>query len=270
MYKDIFTQIGLTDNEAIIYEYLIKNGETAAGKIIKNTPLKRGVVYYVLDDLVKKGLINERKKEKVAYFMPVHPQKLEEIAEDRENELKKAKNALEANMGKILSDFNLLSNQPGIKYFEGMIGIKKVLEDTLKNNPTKEILSFVDAGIYAKYLSKWNAEYYAPKRRELGIFEKVIIPKNETSLEFMNEYMKNPKAKELTDVIFVDQKFLSLIPSEINIYGGDKICFVTFSEKGHMAAIVQNKEIASALASIFNCVWQLWQIYESSILTPSR
>ena len=40
MYKDIFTQAGLTENEAIIYEYLLNSGQSTAGEIIKNTPIK--------------------------------------------------------------------------------------------------------------------------------------------------------------------------------------------------------------------------------------
>lgn len=260
MYKDIFTKIGLTSNEAIIYEFLLKHGENTAGNIIKNTPLKRGVVYYVLADLVKNGLISEKKKQKVAYFTPNHPQKLEEFAENKENELKQAKTSLEANLPSIISDFSLVSNQPSVKYFEGMAGVKKVLDDTLDNNQTKGILTFVDAGIYIKYLKDWNTKHYAPKRKKLGIFEKVIIPKNESSLGFMREYMKRPKSSELTDVLFVDEKFLPHIPSEIDIYGGDKVSFVTFSEKGHIAVIMQNEEIVATLTSLFNCIWELGKI----------
>jgi len=255
MYQDIFTQIGLSHNEAIVYEYLIKNGESSAGQIIKKTPLKRGVVYNILADLGKKDLISERKKQKVAYFSPNHPEKLRQNLKDEDNRLHKAKNTLEANLASIISDFNLVSGKPGIRYYEGLNGIKKVLNDTLYNNQGKKLLTFSDVAGYAAYLKQWNINYYAPKRKELGIYEKVIIPDNKKALDYMKDY----KASELTDIIFIDHN-LYPFSTEINIYD-NKVSFVTFSDRGHIGAIIENKEIAQTLTSIFNFCWKLGKKY---------
>ena len=53
MYKDNLTSIGLTDNEANVYEWLLHNGEMSAGDIIDGTGLKRGNTYNVLEALVQ-------------------------------------------------------------------------------------------------------------------------------------------------------------------------------------------------------------------------
>lgn len=255
MYKDILTQISLSGNEAIVYEYLLKNGESPAGEIIKKTPLKRGVVYNALVDLVKKGLASEKKKNKIAYFSPSHPEKLREYAENKENEIKKAKTSLEANLPAIISDFNLVSERPGIRYYEGLEGIKKVLNDTLVNNTQKEIFTFSDVAEYVKYLKKWNVEYYAPKRRELSILEKVIIPDKKEAIEYMKDYIKNPESDKLTEILFLDHKLYPM-QTEVNIYE-NKISFVTFSEKTHIGVIIENKEICQSLKSIFNFCWNM-------------
>ena len=255
MYKDIFNQIGLAKNESIVYDYLLQNGESPAGDIIKKTPLKRGVIYNALADLVAKGLVTERKKQKIAMFSPNHPEKLRENIERQEQALLKAKNTLEANLANIISDFSLVSGKPGVRYFAGIAGIKKVLNDTILNNQGKQLLTFSDVAGYANYLKQWNAEYYAPKRKELGIYEKVIIPDNKAALD----YMRNYKANEVTDIIFIDH---ALFPfsTEINIYD-NKVSFVTFSERGHVGVILENKEIAQTLTSIFNLCWQLGKKY---------
>ena len=260
MYKEILTQLGLTQNEAIIYEYLLKNGESSAGIIIKKTPLKRGVVYNTLADLVKKGLAAQKSKEKIAYFSPNHPDKLHDYLKNREEELKKAKNTLEANLPSIISNFNLVSNQPGIQYYEGLKGIQKVLDDSLLNNPEKLILTFSDGGNYGKYLKEWNAKHYAPKRRELKIIEKVIMPATEETIAFMTDYMKNPKARELTKLLLMEKSLLPPFATEINIYS-DRASFVTFSDKGHIGVIIQNQEIVNTLTAIFNLSWLLGKQY---------
>lgn len=133
MYKEIFTSINLSLGESIVYEYLLKNGESPAGEMIKKTPLKRGLVYKILDSLVDKGLVIEKtsipsKKQgrrKISHFLPNHPEKLREFIENEKKKLDKAKNTLEANMPALISDFNLASGKPGVRFFEGIEGIKK-------------------------------------------------------------------------------------------------------------------------------------------------
>jgi len=260
MYKDILTQLGLSNSESIIYECLLKNGQSTVGEIIKKTPLKRGVAYNILANLAKKDLILERKikvggrKEKVAHFIPNHPEKLRGYLENKKNLLDKVENTLNANLPSLVSDFNLVSGKPGVRFFEGIEGVKKVISDTLINNAKKEILAFSDVGSYIKYLKTWNTNYYAPKRRELNISEKVIIPDKPAALDYMNDYIKNPQSDKLTDILFINHK-LYTFKTEINIYE-NKVSFVTFSQKAHIGVIVENEEIFNTLSALFNLIWE--------------
>jgi HTH-type transcriptional regulator, sugar sensing transcriptional regulator len=261
MYKDIFTSLGLSVNESIIYEHLLKSGETTAGEIIKKAPLKRGVIYNVLEDLKTKGLISEKKiipkggkgKTKVSHFAPNHPERLREFLEEEKNKLKKAESTLQANLPSIISDFNLISGKPGVRFFEGIEGVKKVIADTLINNTKKELATFSDVASYMKYLKSWNMNFYAPKRREASIFERVIIPDNPKAVDYMKEYTKNPESDKLTEILFIDHKSYPF-ETEINIYE-NKVSFVTFSEKSHIGLIIENKEIFNSLSSSFNLIW---------------
>lgn len=172
MYKDLFTSLGLSANESIIYEYLLKNGESSAGAIIKKTPLKRGVIYNCLEDLAKKDLITEQRIAKtkgggkIAYFTPNHPQKLEEYVESEKIRLEKVQKTLDLGLPAIISDFNLISGKPGVKFYEGIEGIKKVLEDTLTSK--EAIYAYSDIEAIVKHIDKINKSY-AKKREDLKI-----------------------------------------------------------------------------------------------------
>lgn len=259
MYKDIFTQLGLSPNESTIYECLLKNGQSTVGEIIKKTPLKRGVAYNILGDLIRKNLVSEKKikvgkgKEKIAHFIPSHPEKLREYLENKKSQLDKIENTLNANLPALVSDFNLISGKPGVRFFEGIEGVKKVISDTLINNTKKEILAFSDVGSYVEYLKTWNTNYYAPKRRELNISEKVIIPDKPAALDYMNDYIKNPQSDKLTDILFINHKSYAF-KTEINIYE-NKVSFVTFSQKTHIGVIIENEEIFDTLLATFNLIW---------------
>lgn len=255
MYKDILADIGLNKNEALIYEFLIKNGESTAGNIIAKTPLKRGTVYNTLAALTERGIIIEKNKNKVAYFAPNHPQTLEDNISEQKKMLEKAERTLTANLSGLISDFNKISSRPGIKYYEGLEGVKKVIDDTLINNADKEILAFSDVGSYVKYLKKWNMTHYAPRRRELGIYEKVIIPDKPAAVEYMHDYIQNPTADKLTDILFINHKIYPF-DTEINIYNG-KVAFVTFNEENPVGFIITNKLIYQALRSVFKYTWNI-------------
>lgn len=256
MYEETLTHAGLLKNEAIVYETLLKNGEMRASRLAASVSMKRGLVYKILDDLVYEDLVEKKEVDGgVTTFFPKHPLNLKELAERREQKAHDAKLALEGVLPSIVSDFNLISGRPGVQFYEGLEGIKKVLEDSLDNNSEGKILTFSDVAGYARYLREWNTKRYAPKRKRLGIQEKVIIPNNEEAVA----YMKGYKANEVTEILFVDHKKYPF-KTEINVYS-NKVTFVTFSEKGHIGFIVENKEIYNTMRSLHLFFWEIGRKY---------
>lgn len=245
-------QSGLSYAQARVYEILLKNGPLKAGKVHQKSDLKRGLVYKVLEELVILGLVEKNETSgKVAVFEPQHPAKLKDLAEKQEEKAKTAQLVLDGIMSQMASEFNLAVGKPGVSFYEGLDGVKKVLDDTLNDNPQKYLEVFSDASGYSTYLLDWNTNYYAPKRKRLNIFEKVIVPNSPKALEWLKGYQAN----EVTDFLFVDHNTFPF-HTEINIYN-NKVSFVTFSAKTHIGVIVENKEIYETLKSIFNFVWQM-------------
>lgn len=257
------SQSGLSYAQAEVYGILLKNGPLKAGKIHQKTDLKRGLVYKVLDELVILGLVKKNEQAgKVAVFEPEHPAKLKDLAEKQEAKAKTAQLVLDGIMSQMASDFNLAVGKPGIKFYEGLDGIKKVLEDTLTDNPQKYLEVFSDAAGYATYLLDWNTNHYAPKRKKMGIFEKVIVPNHPQALKWLKGY----KANEITDFLYVDYKTYPF-HTEINLYN-NKVSFVTFSEKTHIGVIVENREIYQTFRSVFNFFWTMGKRHLNNIQPP--
>ncbi|MEK9135166.1 MAG: helix-turn-helix domain-containing protein [Patescibacteria group bacterium] len=245
MYKDLFIQCGLNSNEAVVYEYLIKNGESPASDIIKKTPLKRGVVYNTLSDLAKKGLINETKKKKIAYFSPEHPEKLIDYLNSQGGNIQKAQKNLGANIPDITSQFRLVSGKPGVKFFEGIAGIKKVLEDSLTSKTP--IDTYADVEAIVKYIDKINREYVR-QRDKLGIKKRAIILDSAFSRNYLKDYHR-----ETTDMRFISRN-LYPFNSIMQIYD-NKISYITLSDKSMIGVIIEDKNIYQMHKSIFQYTW---------------
>lgn len=256
MYQDLFIQAGLSQNEAIVYEYLLKNGESSALDVYKNTPLKKGVSYNALNELTEKALIsqkmlkpknpNVRNKKKITYYSPNHPQKLQDYINIKDNLIHKAQIELKANMSDLEDKFNLVSGKPGIQYFEGLKGIKNVLEDSLTAKTT--IRTFADIEAIVKYINKINQEY-VKKRDKLGIKKKAIIIDSPFARKYLKDYYK-----EITDIRFIDHK-LYPFESVMQIYD-NKISYITLSEKSMIGVIIHDPAIYQMNKSIFNNAWK--------------
>jgi len=251
MYNNILTQLGLSPSESIVYECLLKNGQSTAGEIIKKTPLKRGVAYNILNDLIKKNLVSEKKikigkgKEKVAHFTPNHPEKLREYLEGEKSKFTKIENTLDANLPSLISDFNLVSGKPGVRFFEGIEGIKKVLEDSLS---AKDIVySYTDIEAIVKYADKINKEY-VQKRDALGIKKRGIV----IDSPFARKYLKNYH-QQTTDTKFIDHELFPF-HTVMQIYDG-KISYLTLSETSKIAVIIEDKNIYQMHKSLFEFTW---------------
>lgn len=252
MYEQTLVQAGLDKEQAIVYEVLLKGGQLSAGAAHKLTPLKRGLVYKVLDELVAIGLVEKRQEAgKVTQFVVAHPLTLKELAEKREQEAKDAKMALEGVLPSLVSDFNLVSGKPGVRFLEGEEGVWEVLMDTLHTK--KEMYTYADIEVVDKNVREMN-ERYAKKRDALGIEKKVILLDTPYARERMKTYHR----------FVTDTRFIKLatepFQSIIEIYD-DKIAYITFGE-AMRGVIVQDQAIHDMHRALFEYTWSMAQTIE--------
>lgn len=261
MYNDLFVQAGLSKNEAIIYDYLLKNGESPALDITKNTPLKKGVIYVALNELINKGLITEklrrpknpnvRNKKKISHFSPQHPEKLRAYLANQQAQLKKAQNSLEANLTELVSNFNLVSGRPGLRYFEGLDGIKQVTEDSLRTKG--EIFTYLDTENTVKKIEQINNEY-VKKRQALGIKKKIINADNPYTREHMRQHQQwDADDRQLTQVKLLDHRVCHF-DTIMQIYD-DKISYISFANDRQIGVIIQDPTITAMHKEIFLFNW---------------
>jgi sugar-specific transcriptional regulator TrmB len=243
MYDKILQQTLLSKDQALIYSTLLKAGALPAGQIAKKTPLKRALVYKVLDQLVDLGLIKkETEKSKVAIFAPEHPSKIKDLFEKKQLEASQAQSILESIMPNLVSDFNLISDQPYVKFAEGKEGIIKIYEELLNENAP--IDSIEDKGEMGQFIPDYSAQF-VKKRIKRGIFNRVICP---TTNQINTN---NPKELRETRVIPVNQYPLSM---DIKIVK-NKVSLITLQRKGAIGVLIDHHEISENFRLIFKYIW---------------
>lgn len=243
-YINSLSQAGLSYAQAEVYEILIKNGPLKAGKIHNKTDLKRGLVYKVLEELIEMGLVSKKEEaQKVAVFEPLHPVKLKDIAQKAEDKAKTAQLVLDGVLGKIISDFNLISGKPGVQFFEGVLGLEKIYKDILETGKHLYLVRSIYEPTYNRQMLPIVKRFILARIKK-GIKVTSLTPKDEFSLQATPA----DDVKMLMQRTWVDKKNYSA-PVEIDIYG-DKIAILSFGQE--LAGIIlQSPQMASALRQIF-------------------
>lgn len=249
MYTEELIKAGLKEKEALIYDLLLKSDILPVNEIIKVSKLKRGIVYKTLHDLKEKGLIKELNLKKKLHYQAEHPFKLSEIIDQKLNEAQVNHNSLSSVLPLLISTYKSAKNNPGVKIYEGIEGVKSVYMDTL--NTGKTIYAMLDTNIILGDISKWLATYYGPERAKRKIWADVIINQGKEATTYVK---RNEDQFRETRAVSSEEFIIGI---ELNIYGG-KVAFINFGEKPEelFAIVIENPLIYSTLKTMFLLAWK--------------
>lgn len=239
-HQEAIKNLGFSDKEASVYLALLEIGIGSAVSIAKRAETKRPTTYVILDELIQKGavIIVPQSKKKLYRAMP--PQNLFEMFRER---FLKAK--------EVLPEIQAISKQesykPQVLLFEGIEGVKEVLNYKLKSLSGKEI-----NGFYAKTTPEIMKKFYdyleyneALKKNNITM--RGIAPQDPSLKEFRE------RDREFGRIIkeIPSEKYSSDVAIEI----GDT--FVRFFDPVNLQGlIIENPAITKTMREIFNLVWE--------------
>jgi sugar-specific transcriptional regulator TrmB len=242
MYKDQLTTLGLTKDQATVYEFLVQHGSAQASRIAKSVGLTRPLVYKILGDLERIGLIEKKDASgEVTKFSLTHPHALQKLLESKKVEVEASENALESVMGKIMSDYNLQSGKPGVRFFVGEKGFQEIYKDITNSNQEILLIRPAYEDNFNKLLKPIISDFIKTRVRK-NIKATAITPsdtfRDTTDLDKKMHYDRTWVPMELYNS-----------PVEINIYG-DKMALLSYSQE-LVGVIIESPQIAKAMKQIF-------------------
>ncbi len=145
-------QVGLTDRQQAVYLALLEIGMGSAAQIAHNAGLERTSIYAVLDSLTSLGLIGEQMVGKKRRFVAYNPNRLRNLLKERQRLLQEMLPDLQAL-------WTATDVRPRVRYYEGVTGMRTVLEDTL-TSPAKELLGILSAAdLFNTVGAQWMERY---------------------------------------------------------------------------------------------------------------
>lgn len=240
--------IGLNDKEARVYLAALELGQSTVQEIAKKSGVNRATAYFVIDGLMKSGLMSSFHKDKKQYFSSADPDRLIELLEQEKFLIEKRESGLKKLLPQLQSINNKIKDRPVVKYYEGKEGIKTMVEEVSK--PVKNIVRMAySRDAILKNFSSEELDIWSNKRK-----------KNDTQIQVIYTYKEGEMGKSNN----AERRRVPLdkfpIKSDIAIYD-DKIRLASF-EGRMIGIIIEDKELADSLRAVLDLAWEAAEKYQ--------
>jgi sugar-specific transcriptional regulator TrmB len=141
--KSLLQGLDFSDKESAVYLAVLSHGPAPVRGIALKAGVNRGTTYDILRSLMKQGLVSYYHQEKKQYFVAENPERLLTVIDQRTERLAETKEEVRAVLPEISSLFSRAGEKPVVRYYEGLVGIRRILEDVLETVGATETRSYV-------------------------------------------------------------------------------------------------------------------------------
>jgi len=254
MHLELFHELGLSPNEAKIYESLITYGGSGVSTIALRSKVHRRNAYDTLDRLIEKGLVYEVFNERETTYEAVEPIKLMEFVQE-----KKVK--LETALPDLLSTFEEFRIPQRAYIYKGIQGMKNYLREALKTG--EDMYEFGAKGGWFDPRLETFIEWFLKEAKRKGMtFHHIFDSEVEEKLPYIPKIVGKPYK-------FAPKKYST--QSAVEVFG-DRV--VTFTGLG-LGKVDDDVTIfvvvSSHLAESYRAWWQMmWDFLPNPISTKKR
>jgi predicted transcriptional regulator len=177
-FTTLLEQFGFSEKEAKVYLACLELGQAPVSSIARNIGEQRVTTYTTIKKLIARGIVQSFVKGNATFYSVIAP---ENLYHRQEEKLKNFKDTLP----ELVALGTKYDNQPKVQLYEGLEGLKYVIEqvvitDQLKGN-FEPILAFLGTkGIDSRFQTYLMQEYVS-WRLQYTVPTKVIIPKQSLS-----------------------------------------------------------------------------------------
>lgn len=241
--EEILHQLGLQDNEVVVYLLLLGSPRLTAQQIADKTGIKRTNAYRIIDSLLEQQLII-RDTSPVSRFSAANPQVLSKIITDKQLALKQTAKSLTTVMPSFRSQYSLSLDKPGVYHMAGSEGIERLLVDMVTSKTEVLLVASADTPSDEKTLERFVELLLA--RRDAGVKTRAL---------FHDGPHKNRIEQKFSERGF-ETRFVQTSPfkGEVVIYE-DNVAFTVY-DPSIVVTVMTNQHIATTMRDLFEQVWQ--------------
>lgn len=233
-------QIGLQETEVRFYLAALELGQASVRDIASKAGISRTNAYDVFSRLLEQGLVTQvaGASSKTMLVAAEPPDQLIELLDARRRKL-------DVLLPELHSLHNRASGKPRVRYYQGLDGIKHVLDDTLTVRD-KNLLGILSMRDLFEVPGRAWMDDFVRRRIEAGVFLRVI---RSPVKDIANVWPRS--TDDLRDVRFASPDFVFTMTSYIY----DNKVAVISSRRENFAMTIESEEFAMMQRNLFDVLW---------------
>lgn len=245
-YTESLIKLGLTPDQAKIYEVLVSSPILPAKMVAQRAGVSRELTYVVLKQLEDLDLIEKSTNTRITMFRAKNPRSIKKVLEKKQEAFQTAEKAYQDIIGSLIGDFNIAHSKPFIRFYEGVDGLQKTYDHLLKYAKTVYVIrSLYD---YENPIIRKMVSEQIKKQAEKKIRSYVLTP----HLPHMSpDRLRHDLDRNITRKVVPKEKFS--LPSQVIIY--NNTVSITSMKKELVTTIIENEDIANTLKTLFIYMW---------------
>jgi predicted transcriptional regulator len=208
MHTDVLTELGLSQNEAKIYEALLLDGESTVTALSNRSKIHRRNIYDSMNRLIEKGMVFQVIGRGDNLYKPVDPSKLMELVDEKRERLEKV-------MPDLLAEYEQKPQLEASYIYKGVEGFKNYLRDMLVN---EEDAYFIGA----------KGAWFDPRLKTF--LDRFLVDAKKRGIKYYHlfDYEVRDGASHVPEAVGKPYKFLPKeysTPSMVDIFGDHVVSF---------------------------------------------
>ncbi|OGH62105.1 MAG: hypothetical protein A2848_01355 [Candidatus Magasanikbacteria bacterium RIFCSPHIGHO2_01_FULL_50_8] len=245
--NQILKHFGCTTRDIKVYLKALSFGPGTIQQYAHSFHENRITVHSAIERLIEKKLMFESRKGKRRIVAAADPTIFQKMLQQEKNEIGNIEPSLAAAVQWLQGIKKIDASTPAVKFYEGITGLKHMLEESLEAK--SEVLVFTYVDIFADLLNKKYLENYYERRAKLGIHTRLIFPNAEFGKQIYSRAESfNMKIKFLPGIARWNSGFF---------LWNDVLAIQSFTEGKVTCTIIQNEDIAHFFRNvIFPLCWE--------------
>lgn len=253
MNNEIFESLGLSPNEAKIYETLLEKGESSVSEIAVSSGTHRRNIYDAIQRLIKKGLCFQIFSANENIYNAVDPDKLMELISEKQDKLKAILPALKRKFGS-------RTTTEEAYIYKGLEGQKNILSDVLRVGKDSYFIG-AKGGWYDPRLETARSTFFKEANRKKIKFIQLFDHNVKLEMKGFPKYFEGK-----LEYRFLPKEYST--NSAIHIFG-DYVITYTGLEIGKISEetvffVIHSKDLAESYRTWF---WYMWKQSSSKKLS---
>lgn len=243
-FQSILTELGLSKNEALIYQTLLKHGRISASSISVYSKIHRRNVYDSLNRLMEKGYAFEIVQKNDNKYEAVNPQKLMEQIRSKELKLEKI-------LPDLIKLYKTKPSDESVCIYKGIEGWKNYLNKIIETG--EDLYTIAGKGAWAddRLESFMNDFIKRARKKDIKFNALYDGEKNDISKIVLESSIGRHK--------FLPKKFQTT--AVIDVFGDNVVIFSNLTgpkiDENATFTLIVNKSVADSFRIWFRMLWDM-------------